>query len=237
MYCKDIFRPKKWVFSYLNACTLLCKWAWSCSFICQSQPFNLKSNFSQGRARHTNVDLTLCCIFVKTLRSSCFLQLGHCDSLWQARNSYSPLIPNPELKNFQKVQPKPLSERKVSLSTSLRASAHLLVAIMTRCQTRPLSRLHTRRVSWGSQEGRIVLFTQNLSPSHFLSSSECSPSEASQQGGILLFQAECTCYSKHHLHGRMSRQTQIAAPMWCARREGGSEGWAFFNCSQLCGRN
>lgn len=45
-----------------------------------------------------------------------------------------------------------------------------------------------------------VLFTSDVSPSHslFLSASECTPLEASQQGGIL-FQDECVCYSKHPL--------------------------------------
>lgn len=58
-----------------------------------------------------------------------------------------------------------------------------------------------RGVFWGSQEGMIVLFTSYVFPScfFFLSPSECTPLEVSQQGGILLFQDECTCYSKHPL--------------------------------------
>lgn len=65
----------------------------------------------------------------------------------------------------------------------------------------PCSDYRLGGVLQGSQEGMLVLFTSSVSPSHslFLSPSQCTPSEASQQGGILLFQDECTRYRKHPL--------------------------------------
>lgn len=82
----------------------------------------------------------------------------------------------------------------------------------------------------------VVLFTGNFSPSHFPSLSLWVHTIGGvSAGGILLFQAECTCYSKHPLScftlGWADRHKSLYR---CdgAKQERGSEGHGcFFYCS------
>lgn len=151
-------------------------------------------------------------------------------STGMARDSDSPLIQNPQPKSWKTTKKVsiPLAGLCLCVSVETLGNDHQSpkLSVPFFCDYRPGG------VLWGSQEGRYSFVYQRcLSLPLSLSLWVHTIGGVPAGGGILLFQAECTLYSKHPLScftlGRADRHKSLCR---CdgARREKGSEGHGFF---------